>query len=105
VDDPDKAIREFKMAISLRPDYVSPYADMAKAYIHKKDYAASLDFALKSIELNNNMVLGYVYAIHDYIYLDRLKEARDLLKRALIVAPDDENLKFFQNLAELKDEF
>lgn len=96
VNDPDKAIAEFQMAIRLRPDYALGYANMAKAYILKHDFKKSLAYSLKAIELNDGLVLGYIYAIYDYVALEDMEKAQGFLKKAVELSPHDEGVQYLQ---------
>lgn len=100
VDDPEAAIAEFETAVRLRPDYAQGYTNLAKAYILKNDCSKALAYALKAIQLKNNLVIGYVYAIHCYAENKEWRQAKGLLMRALTLSPDDENLKYLQNIIE-----
>ncbi|HOW35511.1 MAG TPA: hypothetical protein PL155_03780 [Candidatus Omnitrophota bacterium] len=96
VDDPDKAIAEFQTSIRLRPEYALAYANMAKAYILKKDFQKSLAYSLKAIELNDGLVLGYIYAIYSCLMAEDLEKAKGLLEKAVELSPDDEGVQYLK---------
>lgn len=101
VDNPPRAIAEYKMALRLRPDYVHPLLDLALAHIQKKDYPVAIDYALKLIGRRKSL-LGYLCAIYGYMESGELSHARDLLKKALAIFPGNRYLQHYERLISQK---
>lgn len=97
VDDPDKAIAEFKKAIELRPDYSAAYADLAAAHIIKGQFDEALNYALTSIKLNDRLLQGYVYAVFSYRKLGDAEAAARLLNQASERFPGDPTIQSLLN--------
>ncbi len=100
IKNPDAAIAEFKESARLRPDYAAVYADLAHAYLLKNDSRAALRAALRAIELDERLIPAYVFAIHCYHELKNDSKARELLRKALDLAPGDSNLLSLKKILE-----
>jgi tetratricopeptide (TPR) repeat protein len=97
VYDHKKAIAEFQKSIQLRPGYALAHADLAKAYLLTENYQAALGHAVKAVELDGNLIFGYVYAIHSALELGERAQAQEFMKKALTVSPEDPNLHYLKN--------
>ena len=100
VDDPDSAIKMFYKVIELNPKFALVYADLAKAYILKEDFNDALNASLKAIAFQEDLVPGYVYAIHSYMALGDVSSAKTLLTKAVGLAPQDDNLRYLKGMIE-----
>ena len=100
VNDFDKAITYFRKSLSLRPDYIIPYLDLAQVYILKKDFEQSLRCALQAISLDKNIPIGYAYAVHSYMKLGQAAKAQAVLEKARGLFPEDPSLKYLQDHLE-----
>ncbi len=89
VHDPDKAIIEFKKAIALRPDYALAHADLAVAYLQKGEYSRALEYALHSIDLQEQLLFGYIQAIKCYLKLNEPQKAEQLWQKVAALFPND----------------
>lgn len=95
-EDPEAAIREFKKALQLKPDYLLVYLDLAKAYLIKKDFAAAKRYALDALKLNDQAVPAYVFAIHAATELKDFAAGRSLLAKVKALAPQERDVQFVE---------
>lgn len=98
IDQPDMAISILKKVAKMRPDFELVYLDLAKIYLLKGDFKEVLHSARKALELNNESVLGYVYAIHSYIEIKQFSKAQEFLKEVKRISPFDNNVLYVEAL-------
>jgi tetratricopeptide (TPR) repeat protein len=97
-DNPDRAIAEFKKAIALNPDFAVAYADLGRAYMHKKDYDQALNFIRKALTMDEGLFPAYVYAVEVHLARGEPEEARQWMTKAAALFPQEERLwNAFQN--------
>jgi Flp pilus assembly protein TadD len=79
----EEAIKEFKKAIYIKPDYTEAYNGLGVSYDWKGDYAAASDVYRMALKLNPNLAYIYNNLGHSYILQGKNREAIDTLKQAL----------------------
>jgi len=91
-----EAIKEFKKAIFIKPDYTEAYNGLGVSHDSTGEYAAASDAYRMALKLNPN--LGYIYNNlgHSYILQGKNAEAIDALKQA--IALGDNNKRTYNNL-------
>ncbi len=90
VNNPDEAIKYFKHAIDLKPDYALAYAQMGKAYLLKGDAVKSLELSQRALFLKKDLLEGYAYAVEAALALGDRDSVKILLTRALKVYPQEQ---------------
>jgi Flp pilus assembly protein TadD len=79
----EEAIKEFKKALYIKPDYTEAYNGLGVAYDRKGEYAAASDAYRIALKLNPNLAYIYNNLGHSYILQGKNREAIDTLKQAL----------------------
>jgi Flp pilus assembly protein TadD len=92
----EEAIKEFKKAIYIKPDYTDAYNGLGVCYDWKKDYAAASDAYRMALKLNPNLAYIYNNLGHSYIFQGKNDEAIDALKQALALGSN--NTRVHNNL-------
>ena len=103
VNDPGEAVRYFKKALRLRPDFLPAHIDLAKAYILENDFPRAAAAARDAIALDATVPLAYVYAIHAYLGLGDIAAARQLLSAVEGFAGNDANVRYVANLLKIEE--
>ena len=94
VGQPEKAMAEFQKALALHPKYLGGYLDAAQAAIYLGQYALGAEYAQAAIQLDNQLVLPYLYAAHCYIELRDFTNAKKWLDAAQALAADDPGVQY-----------
>jgi tetratricopeptide (TPR) repeat protein len=81
-----------------KPDFALVYADMAKTYILKNNFPKAIESSRKAIDLESDLVIAYVYAIHSYLALNDVAAANEWLAKAMAIDPNDSNVQYVKDL-------
>jgi Flp pilus assembly protein TadD len=87
-----EAIKEFKKAIYIKPDYTEAHNGLGVSYDRKGDYAAASDAYRMALKLNPNLAYIYNNLGHSYILQGKNGEAIDTLKQALTLGYDNKRI-------------
>ena len=96
-DDNENAIALFRQAVDQDPKFALGYVGLANAYIDRVGsyegemfwLDSAVDLCRKAIALDPRLVRGYIGLARAYAYNGMDKEARELTKKALELAPND----------------
>ena len=93
------AIREFKKAIEIRPDYADAYHNLANIYHRKGDLKEAVRFYQQALSFNPRLFESHYNLGIIYLNAGELDLARLQLKQALELRPEDENARQALNIA------
>ena len=93
------AIREFKKAIELKPDYADGYHNLANTYHHKGDLKEAVEFYRRAVSSNPGLFESHYNLGIIYLNAGELGLAKDHLNKALELRPDDINARTALDLA------
>src|SRR5512135_3219736 len=79
----EEAIKEFKKAIYIKPDYPETYNGLGVCYDWKGDYAAASDAYRMALMLNPNLAYVHNNLGHSYILQGKSKEAIKSFEQAI----------------------
>ena len=88
-----EAIKEFKKAIYIKPDYTEAYNGLGVSYGWKGDYTAASDAYRMALKLNPNLAYIYNNLGHSYILQGKNAEAIDALKQALALGSNSKRTR------------
>ena len=71
----EKAIKEFKEAIQLRPDYAEAYNNIGTSYQFLGKYDKAIQSYRKSVEVQPDLIEGYHSSCYSPSWLNWLKQA------------------------------
>lgn len=86
--DYDSAIKDFKNAISLKPDSDRAHNFLGIAYFMKKSFKLAEDEFKKAISLNSSYSPAYSNLGNVYLKLNQWEKAEDSYKKAMELSPD-----------------
>ena len=76
------AIKHYRMAIEIKPDFAEAYLNMGIAYRKTGDYKKAIECYEKLIELNTNLFSAYYYMGVAYLMLDNQNKANECFDKA-----------------------
>lgn len=95
----DEAIKEYKKALNLDPNFAEAHLNLGWSYaLKKKDYNLALQETLEAIRLKPDLIMGYRNLWWIYRLLKRFDEALEAIKKAIKLEPD--NAVNYLNLGE-----
>jgi len=89
----DGAIREFKKALELKPDYADVYHNLANVYHNKGDLKEAVKFYQQAIYFNPNLFESHYNLAIIYLNTGEVDLAKEELGKALQIRPEDENAR------------
>ena len=96
--DLDKAIYYFRVATNIQPEYHVPWSNLSHIFHKMKRYEEAYDCILKSLKIcNYTECQCLINAAVILISLKRYDEARDLYEKALILEPENFDLKLYHS--------
>ncbi len=95
----DGAIREFKKAIELKPDYADVYHNLANVYHNKGDLKEAMKFYQQAIFFNPRLFESYYNLSLIYLNTGELALAKLELEKALELRPENINARTALDLA------
>ncbi len=96
------AIREFKKAIKIKPDYADAYHNLANVYHHKGDIKEAVTFYQQAISFNPKLFESYYNLGLIYLNSGEFDLAKLELEKALEIRPEDESARQALELANEK---
>lgn len=84
----DSAIKDFKNAVSLKPDSERAHNFLGIAYFMKKNYKPAEEEFSKAISLNNSYSPAYSNLGNVYLKLNNWSKAEECYRKAIELAPD-----------------
>lgn len=98
VEEPARAVAEFKKALEIAPHYLDIRTLLGDAYIRQGEYGRAIKELGKVVDMNPHFVDARVKLAVAYIRKGNRKTALVLLKEALAQEPDNEKVKALLNL-------
>jgi len=96
------AIREFKKAIEIKPDYADAYHNLANIYHHKGDLKEAVTFYQQAVSFNPKLFESYYNLGLIYLNSGEFGLAKLELEKALGIRPEDESVRQALELANEK---
>lgn len=88
----DQAIELYTESIKINPNEPSYYSNRGLANLRLKKYRESLNDCLKALSLNPESIKAMLHASKCYIVYGELNQAYDMLTKARMVKPGDEEI-------------
>lgn len=99
----DGAIREFKKAIELKPDYADAYHNLANVYHTKGDLKEAIGYYQQAISFNPGLFESHYNLGAIYLGEREFDLARIELEKALQIRPENENAREALDMAIRKE--
>ena len=100
----DEAIRNYKKALSIAPDFVQALNNLAVAYSGKGEYDEALSLFKKIVKLRPDSPIVYYYMASIYSGQNKIQESLDCIKNAIRTGFKDwDLLKADKNLQNLRN--
>lgn len=87
------AIREFRKAIELKPDYADAYHNLANIYQNKGDLKEAIRFYQQAVSFNAILFESYYNLGIIYLNTGEFDLAEEYLKKSIEIRPDDINAR------------
>lgn len=86
----NKAIRNYKMAIDLRPNYYNPTYNLGLLFLSIREFESALDWFTRAADINRSMSSAPTHYNLGLVYrrLGRHDEAKDSYKQAIRLQPN-----------------
>ncbi len=94
-DEPDSAIRYYRKAASISPEYSKAYVNIGVLYDDQGKSAEALEMFEKGIAANPNDVLAHAHAAFIRFLFKDYTTAREHISRALEIDPNDPQAHFY----------
>lgn len=91
----EEAIKEYKRAIELDPEYSSPYYNLGLLHLEKGQFNEAIAYFDKTLQINPHIIRAYFKIGIAYFKIGEKEKARGYWQKCLELDPDQKDVRMF----------